>query len=88
MLWDSGVLINLGIEQGRWPNAATLLNEQGQIVINGGMSHAYRTFLWQDGVLVPFASAGTATAIADEGFVAGFGIHALLWKFEPAAAED
>ena len=87
LLWDNGVLINLGVRQGRFRNAPSQINSRGQAVINTGTSpHAPQ--LWQDGTLTPFASAGDATAINEQGWVAGFGSHALVWKIEPAASQQ
>ncbi len=87
LLWDNGVLINLGVQQGRWHNMPSQINNQGQVVINTG-TYPHTPHLWQDGALIPFASGGDATAINDGGLVAGFGAHALLWKIESAAKEE
>jgi probable HAF family extracellular repeat protein len=89
LLWDNGILINLGVQRGRWPNNPTLLNNRGQVVVdkNG------RPALWHAGLLVPFAvpngedlaAGAAATAINDAGVVVGYSGHALLWRIEPPA---
>jgi probable HAF family extracellular repeat protein len=91
LLWDNGTLINLGVQQGRWPNNSTLLNNRGQIVVG----HAGQLYLWQDNKLIAFArpseSVVYASAINDAGAVAGDSVtdadggHALLWQIRSAA---
>lgn len=90
LLWDNGTLINLGVQQGRWPNRSTLLNNRDQIVV----SHAGQPYLWQDNTLIPFASptgVSYVSAINEAGAVAGAGTmdaysaHALLWQIGSVA---
>ena len=89
LLWEGGILIDLGVQEGRWPNGTTLLNNRGQIVLRLNNWGASQLYLWQNGVLVPFAVPGgspiIASAINDEGAVVGYGEHALLWQIAPAA---
>lgn len=91
-LWDRGVLINLGLHQWseRFPNDPIRLNNRGQIVLGDS-----RLYLWQDGALIPFDSAGDvgarASAINDAGVVVGYRStdvavhHATLWQIASAA---
>jgi probable HAF family extracellular repeat protein len=88
LLWENGVLTDLGIDDGRWGNDPVLLNNRGQIVMDPYMGCGEYPYLWQNGVLTQFASPGKATAINDEGLVAGYYERALLWKIEPAAPQD
>ncbi|MFN8469555.1 MAG: hypothetical protein U0X20_28630 [Caldilineaceae bacterium] len=89
LLWDRGILIDLDIQQGRWPNGPTLLNNRGQIVLRPTFSSEAQLYLWQNGVLVPFEVPGgspiIASAINDAGAVVGYGDHALLWQIASAA---
>ena len=87
LLWDNGVLINLGVRQGRFQNLPSLINNRAQAVINTG-TYPDTPQLWQDGALIPFASGGDARAINEKGLIAGSGAHALLWKIEPAARQN
>lgn len=83
LLWDNGVLLNLGVQAGRWPNNPTLINNRGQIVID---NNGFPT-LWHAGALIPFVNpsgwSAIATAINDDGLVVGYGTHALMWKIDP-----
>ena len=89
LLWDSGILIDLGIQEGRWYNTRTLLNDRGQIVLSPNNWGATQLYLWQNGVLVPFELPGgsptIASAINDAGAVVGYGDHALLWQIASTA---
>jgi hypothetical protein len=82
------VLTDLGIDDGRWGNDPVLLNNRGQIVMDPYMGCGDYPYLWLNGVLTQFASPGNATTINDEGLVAGYSGHALLWKIEPATTQD
>lgn len=86
LLWDNGVLISQGVQQGRFHNMPSLINNQGQAVINTG-DYPNTPQLWQNGVLTPFAWPGDATAISDSGLVVGFGSHAQLWTIELAPSD-
>jgi probable HAF family extracellular repeat protein len=79
LLWDNGVLLNLGVKRGRWPNRPTLLNNRGQIIVDAPEGSA----LWHNGILIPFEQARSAArAISDSGLVAGGYYHAQLWRIE------
>ena len=91
LLWDSGVLINLGVQERRWPNNTTLLNNRRQIVLGLTFWSGFPLYLWQDGALIPFEIPSdtfvSAKAINDAGAVAGSGDHALLWQIVSAAEQ-
>lgn len=92
LLWDSGIIINLGVRQERrWAGIRILLNNPGQIVLG----HLGQLYLWREDMLIAFASPPEssvyASSINDAGAVAGesstdvYGGHALVWQIHSVA---
>src|SRR5256885_16692619 len=74
VLWENGIMHDLGTLNGAATSEAHGINAAGQVV--GTSANA---FLWQNGVMTDLGP-GDALAINDAGQVAGRAGHAFLWE--------
>jgi probable HAF family extracellular repeat protein len=87
LLWDNGVLTELGTLPGKESSYPLAINNAGQVVGYSAkvFDESPRAFLWQKGVMtdlgtLPGKQGSAATGINEAGQVVGWsGAHAFLW---------